>query len=87
MALIGIQSEWRCKNCPFSNLEEAGDMFCQEGPPNISFVTLPAPGTPKGFEVQTVSGWPVVRPEQWCGKHPKRAEEAKVRMAALGKAA
>jgi hypothetical protein len=73
VTILGIESPHKCKTCPHSLQEPMNDMFCQEGPPHISFLVVPDPSTKEGWKVQTVSGWPVVRPEQSCGRHPARA--------------
>jgi len=70
--LVGITPQWNCGNCVHSNKELDGDYFCLENSPQLGFIQVPAPNTELGFVPVPVSGWPKVRPTQWCGKHPER---------------
>lgn len=74
-----------CKDCDFSCLDGA-DLTCHFDPPQVTHVVVPVPpqAPPGGvvrpgqvqmpaIALQTYTSWPVIRPDQTCGKWmPKR---------------
>lgn len=70
-----------CSNCAYSEME-GKDRVCRFDPPKMSFIPIPiqtqmpgprGPMMVNGIEVKNVSGFPVVKDDQWCGKWEKRS--------------
>ena len=67
-----------CNQCAFS-VKEDRDLVCRLNPPSVGFVAVPATqpailGRPAqhGIQIQTMTQFPVVREDQWCGQFEKR---------------
>ena len=63
-----------CAACEFS-VKEQNDLTCHRMPPQLTFMGLPqqvpaALGRPggSGIAIQNFTGFPIVRPDQWCGE-------------------
>ena len=67
-----------CARCRFA-VKEQNDLTCHRSPPALTYLALPTPapkllpGLPQrpsmGIAIQAFSGFPIVRPDQWCGEY------------------
>lgn len=68
-----------CASCEFGVKEQA-DLVCRYNPPQSTFLALPGMAPPvqmggrpqQGIQIQPFCGFPIVRPDQWCGRFTKR---------------
>lgn len=68
----------RCDTCEFSATEKP-DLVCRRLPPTQTFLALPIvqpglPGRPpqQGIQIKPWGGFPITRPDAWCGEFKKR---------------
>jgi hypothetical protein len=67
-----------CAQCAFS-VKEDKDRVCRVEPPRVFMFMVPVTQAPvpglrpqQGFQITSHSQFPVVRDDQWCGKHEPR---------------
>ena len=66
-----------CASCEFG-VKEGNDLVCRRNPPQSTFLAMQAmvPGPMgrmvPGFEIKPFTGFPVMRPDQWCGEYSVR---------------
>lgn len=71
-----------CAACEFGVKEQA-DLTCHRMPPQSTFLGLPQQmpstlGRPGGggIAIQNFTGFPIIRPDQWCGEFRPRGGDA-----------
>jgi hypothetical protein len=63
-----MKPDRKCETCSSLFTEPGGQMFCRNGPPQVTIVPLPnrdSLGRP-GIALQTMASWPPVQKGQWC---------------------
>ena len=60
-----------CADCKFFKLSKGDLGNCLYNTPTVTYLVMPKLDLASGQaipHIQDVSGWPVTRPGQWCGK-------------------
>ena len=66
----------RCETCRHSDTEGETALTCRRAPPSLTFVLVPMQTVmQQGMGINGFSGWPEVKPEQWCGEWASRLEK------------
>jgi len=66
----------RCETCRHSDEEGDTPMTCRRNPPALSFLLVPVQNVlDRGMGINGFSGWPEVKPDQWCGEWGSRLEK------------
>ena len=66
-----------CASCEFG-VKEGNDLVCRRNPPQSTFLAMqtmvpgPMGRLVPGFEIKPFTGFPVMRPDQWCGEYSAR---------------